>query len=108
MFRTAVTAILFSKAPEGYTVNEGNDEEEELAIISTIVSMRLRKINSLRAHLRRAILPICFVFTRPSAKVAAMEGEEEASDKGRSPVTRLSTQQSLLMGEGGGWKRGLP
>lgn len=99
MFRTAVSAILFSKAPDTYTVNEGNDDEEELAIISTIVSMRLRKIISLRAHLRKAILPICFVLTRPSNKVASIEGEEEGSDSGRSPVTRLSTQQSLLMGE---------
>lgn len=98
MFRTAVSAILSNEdALHSKDPGKGFSEKDVKDTIQAIIARRLRKIESLQAHLRRSMLTrLPAISAGASTKVVHSDGEE--SDTWRAPVTRLSTQQALVMG----------
>lgn len=99
MFRTAVSAILSNEdSLHSKDPGKGFSEKDVKDTIQAIIARRLRKIECLQAHLRRSMLTrLPAISAGASTKVVYSE-EGVESDTWRAPVTRLSTQQALVMG----------
>lgn len=93
MFRTIVAAVFsahqFSRT-ELKGISECADTRSLSEIATCVINSRLSKLEGLRAHSRS-----CFLGRRTLKTVP--EGDD--GDFVRSPITRLSTQQSLVIGE---------
>lgn len=97
MFQTFISVVLQKRKPltsQGSYKDDGRPLNE---VIDAIITRRLRKLEGLRAYLRRFLVSYGAQTNASTAFYVA--STESPSDTLRSPVTRLSTQQSFLIGK---------
>lgn len=98
MFRTATCVILHKPLPSGLaTASEDNDERSIDDMVISIIHRRLTKLEGLRSYLRRVGFGCCNGSAQKQA-VVVVDQTMLTAETIRSPVTKLSTQQSVVVG----------
>jgi hypothetical protein len=96
MFQTFVAAVLGKRRVLPSQGSYRGDNRPLKEVIDAIVTRRLRKLEGLRAYLRRFLGSHGTSTSSTAFRVASTDTSGETL---RSPVTRLSAQQSFLIGE---------